>query len=95
MVGLFLVLPVLNVFEYLDSVDVWHIVVLGQLVREVRLASAGLAGKGNLERLQAAHFAELILNELDVAGKTCLAVPVEITVAGLCTLFRLLTNEEA
>lgn len=94
-ISLLLILPVLDVLQNLHGVDVGHIVVLGQLVREVRLASAWLSTQSDLEWLKAAHLAELVLHELNVAGETGFAVPVEIALTRLLTFSGLFSHEQA
>ena len=79
--GFFLFVPVLDVVKDLLFVDVGDAIVLGELLGEERLATAGLARDGNLEGLQAALLAELVFDALDVHSQTALAVPVEAAFA--------------
>jgi len=55
-----------------------HIVVLGQLLRIEALASEWLANNCDLEGLQVALLAELVLHLLDICSETTLAEPFEV-----------------
>ena len=70
-----------------------HVVVLGQLLGEMRLARAGFARQRYLKRLQATLFAELLFDKLDVVGQATLAVPLELAFARLFTLCRFFADE--
>jgi len=90
--SLLLFVPVLDVVKDLLFVDVGDAIVLGELLGEERLATAGLARDGNLEGLQAALLAELVFDPLDVHSQTALAVPVEAAFAQISLSFAFLTG---
>jgi hypothetical protein len=57
-----------DVVKHLLSVDMGNVVVLCQLLAEVRFACAGLANQTNLERFESAVLAELLLDKLNTAS---------------------------
>lgn len=71
-------IEVLDVVQDGTGVNMGHVVVLGQLLGIEGLACERLSNDGDLEWLQIAFFAELVLDLLDVGGEARLAEPFEV-----------------
>jgi hypothetical protein len=76
-VSLLLMIPVLEVGKKLLHVDVWNIVVLGQLLTKEALSSTRRASHKDLNRLEASLLFELLLDNLNVFSEPLFAVPVK------------------
>lgn len=79
--------PVREVGKQLLHVDVWHVVVLSELLSKEGLARAGRSSHEHFDGLEASLLLELLLDYLDVLSKTFLAVPLQLNqVLGLLGL---------